>query len=254
MSWEFVRREGSKESWWQLDEKNNALDYLETAVHCMLDVERSPWAWKWVCIALHGALYSFGICALQGTNFEQVLQNDTVFWWDKIPGNDDKGLIYYLRNNLNIHLAQEARIEKSEDNKAITISDGKNSILMKCDDKKHEVLIEFNGKRLRKLPIRLHPIGIRVCKKKNPTLISFDEVMNRCQDKRFVVGNGVLSTPLILTETQKNAIDFMKNELRNSLEHFIPRRWSIEIHGLPEMAASYFEIIELLAGEPGNLR
>jgi hypothetical protein len=76
MSWEFIRRDGSKEAWWRLDEKNNALDYLEMAVRSLMDVERTPWAWKWVCIALHGALYGFGVCALQGTNFELVLKRN----------------------------------------------------------------------------------------------------------------------------------------------------------------------------------
>jgi hypothetical protein len=46
----------------------------------------------------------------------------------------------------------------------------------------------------------------------------------------------------------------MKNKLRNVLEHFIPCTWSLEIHGLPEMTVSYFEMIELLAGESGNPR
>ncbi len=27
MSWEFIRREDSKETFWRLDEKNNTLDY-----------------------------------------------------------------------------------------------------------------------------------------------------------------------------------------------------------------------------------
>jgi hypothetical protein len=254
MSWGLRRRDGSSESWWELNEKKNALDYLEMAVHCMLDVERTPWAWKWVCISLHGALYGFGICALQGTNFEQVLQNDTVFWWDNVPGEDNKKLINYIRNTLKIDLAQEVKIERSEDDKNITISDEKDHILIKYNEKKSQVSIEYNGKRSKELYLKRHPLGIKVCKKKNLTLLSFDKVIERCQDRRFVIGNGVLSMPLILTEPQKIAIDFMKNELRNSMEHFIPKTWSIEIHGLPEMAASYFEIIEYLAGESGNMR
>jgi len=254
MSWELRRRDGSKESWWELNEKKNALDYLEMAVHYMLDVERTPWAWKWVCISLHGALYGFGVCALQGTNFEQVLQNDTVFWWDNVPGEDNKNLINYIRDTLKIDLLQEVKIEKSDDDKTITISDENDHILMRYDNNKSQVSIECNGKRQKELYLRQHPIGIKVCKKKNPTLLSFTEVIRRCQKKKFVAGNGVLSKPLILTKNQKGAIDFIKNDLRNSMEHFIPKMWSIEIHGLPEMAASYFEIIEYLAGESGNMR
>jgi len=160
MHWEFERR--GKEVWWRLDEKNNALDYLEMAIQSLLEVERTPWAWKWVCISLHGALYGFGVCALQGTNFESVIENNK--------------------------------------------------------------------------------------------LLSFNEVIRRCQDRKFIMGQGVLSKPLALNDDQRKAIKFMKDELRNPLEHFIPRLWSIEIHGLAEMTASYFEIIEFLAGESGNLR
>lgn len=46
----------------------------------------------------------------------------------------------------------------------------------------------------------------------------------------------------------------MKNQLRNVLEHYIPCSWSLEIHGLPEMADSYFDMIEFLAVESGNVR
>ncbi len=144
------------------------------AVSCILDVERTPWAWKWVCIALHGAFYGFGVCALQGTNFESVLKRDK------------------------------------------------------------------KGNAIRD-------------KKGNEKLLDFDEVIERCKDKKFIM-QGVITKPLVLNDNQKHAIEFMKNELRNPLEHFIPRLWSIEIHGLPEMAASYFEIIEFLAGESENLR
>lgn len=172
MSWEFIKRE--KETWWYLDEKNNALDYLEMGVRSLMEVDRTPWAWKWVCIALHGALYGFGVCALQGTNYELVLKRD----------------------------------------------------------KKGNLLRDAKGR---------------------DKLLSFDEVIERCKDKKIIM-QGVISKPLVLNENQNKAIEFMKNELRNPLEHFIPRSWTIEIHGLDEMAASYFEIIESLAGESGNLR
>jgi hypothetical protein len=46
----------------------------------------------------------------------------------------------------------------------------------------------------------------------------------------------------------------MKNELRNRIEHFKPCSWTLEVHGLPEMAISYFDIIEFLAIECGNIR
>jgi len=59
-------------AYWELDEEHNALDYLEMGVRSLMEVERTPWAWKWVCIALHGALYGFAVCAVKGTSYTRV--------------------------------------------------------------------------------------------------------------------------------------------------------------------------------------
>lgn len=51
---------------------SNALDYLHRACQHVHETERNPLAWKWVAIALHGALYGFAVCALKGTNPDRV--------------------------------------------------------------------------------------------------------------------------------------------------------------------------------------
>jgi hypothetical protein len=84
-------------------------------------------------------------------------------------------------------------------------------------------------------------------------LLDFMEVIDACQNEA-VTGRGVISKPLVLNQNQKKAIEFMRKDLRNMLEHYIPCSRSLEIHGLSEMVVSYFEIIEILAGEPGNMR
>ena len=172
MSWESIRKEDAKETWWRLDEKLNALDYLEMAVRSLLEVEHTTWAWKWVFIALHGALYGFGVCAIEGFDSRIVLQRD-----------------------------KKGNVKKNKRGKA--------------------------------------------------KLLDFRVVIERCKDEKSMTW-GI--KPLALDENQEKAIEFMKNELRNELMHFIPRKWSLEIHGLSEMVVSYFEIIELLAGESGNPR
>lgn len=50
----------------------NALDYLEKAYGYIHQTESDTMAWKWVVISLHGALYGFAICALQGANPDRV--------------------------------------------------------------------------------------------------------------------------------------------------------------------------------------
>jgi hypothetical protein len=255
MSWEFIRREAEKETWWRLDEKNNALDYLEMAVRFLMEVERTPWAWKWVCIALHGALYGFGVCALQGTNYESVLQSNKLFSWDKIPGDDNQKLIEFLIKEFGVCWTKNAEIEKNDTGIVVKVFTKENSLLLELNDKRTEVLLKIDNVRKRSLKakMRYSTNELEICKKGNDKLLSFDEVIDKCKDKNSIV-QGVILKPLVLNKEQKRAIKFMKNELRNPLEHFIPRLWSLEIHGLPEMVVSYFEIIEFLAGEAGNLR
>lgn len=53
-------------------EEANALDYLEKTIRFINDIERTPLDWKWVMLAIHGALYSFMICALKGTTPDNV--------------------------------------------------------------------------------------------------------------------------------------------------------------------------------------
>jgi hypothetical protein len=53
-------------------EETNALDYLERAEQFIREAATDDRAWKWVVIALHGALYGFAICACKGTDYHTV--------------------------------------------------------------------------------------------------------------------------------------------------------------------------------------
>lgn len=53
-------------------EESNAIDYLEKAYYFLTLVKQNPINWKWVILALHGALYGFAICTLQGVRPELV--------------------------------------------------------------------------------------------------------------------------------------------------------------------------------------
>lgn len=67
-------REGGHGSgvWLRVTEEDNALDYLKRCGDFLEDTHVDLWAWKWVAIALHGALYGFMICALKGTHPPRV--------------------------------------------------------------------------------------------------------------------------------------------------------------------------------------
>lgn len=154
-----------KPTYWELNEEHNALDYLEASIRSLVQVERNPWAWKWVCIAIHGALYGFAVCAVKGTNSARVTYKDK-------SGKD--------------------------------------------------------------------------------RLKSFDHIIQMCQQDEWMKQFNQSKT-LVLGKDQKSAIDFLKNELRNKVEHYIPGASIFEIHGLPAMMAQYYDIIHFLALESGNV-
>ena len=56
-----------------LSEVENAVDYLDAAVAAIARIPRYPYSWKWVVIALHGALYGFAISVLTRNNWEMVV-------------------------------------------------------------------------------------------------------------------------------------------------------------------------------------
>jgi len=63
-----VKQRKIRAKWLRLTEKTNALDYLEKACDFIRQTETNVYAWKWIILALHGALYGFAICACQRAN------------------------------------------------------------------------------------------------------------------------------------------------------------------------------------------
>jgi hypothetical protein len=83
---------------------------------------------------------------------------------------------------------------------------------------------------------------------KKGRLISFWQALQRCQDQNHMKML-IHSKHLILTENQKESIEVLKSEFRNEFEHFKPKGWSIEIHGMPEIAIDVLEVIRFLSLE-----
>jgi hypothetical protein len=82
-------------------------------------------------------------------------------------------------------------------------------------------------------------------------LITFGEAIKRCQDQekmRFAGNDYVLE----LSDDQRRSISFLKDEFRNNFEHYIPKGWSIEVHGFPEIAMHIMDIIKILALQSRN--
>jgi hypothetical protein len=156
-----IGKQHIREKWLRFTAETNALDYLERAGQFIQQTESDIKAWKWVILALHGALYGFAICACRSTDYENI---------------------------------------------------------------------------------------IRRTKKGVEQLISLDEALRICQEREWM-GTLYGGKPLELTDSQKYSIKKLKKTLRNNFEHYIPKGWSIEIHGLPGIAMDILDIIRFLSVE-----
>lgn len=83
---------------------------------------------------------------------------------------------------------------------------------------------------------------ITVSKKGYESLISFDEALKRCQNDSIPPGKC-----LELSDSEKESIRKLTKHLRNEFEHFQPKGWSIEIHGMPQIALNVLKVIRFLA-------
>lgn len=57
--------------WYRTDERENAIESLEQAARFYRS--RLRHRWKWLMIALHGAMNGFAICAVRGTDPDRVM-------------------------------------------------------------------------------------------------------------------------------------------------------------------------------------
>jgi hypothetical protein len=153
-----ARRVRLPSRWVRLTDETNALDYLERAGSFIRETEDNPFAWKWVVLALHGALYGFAVSACKGTDYETV---------------------------------------------------------------------------------------VRRTKKGAERLVSLDAALQMCKDEAWM---GTLhgGLPLKLSASQEDSIRRLKQTLRNRFEHYRPGVWSIEIHGLPQIAIDVLDVISFL--------
>jgi len=83
-------------------------------------------------------------------------------------------------------------------------------------------------------------------------LIGFRTAIRYCQDPN-IMGQYVFSRELQLTKRQEDSIKRMHEVFRNQFEHYIPKLWSIEVHGWPQMAIDVLEVIRFLAIDTGNI-
>jgi len=67
-----MTKKNIKPKFLRINERKNAIDYLEKAHNYIRETEEDLMAWKWVALTLHSALYGFAVCACAGTNVDFV--------------------------------------------------------------------------------------------------------------------------------------------------------------------------------------
>jgi tetratricopeptide (TPR) repeat protein len=76
---------------------------------------------------------------------ELTHDKEHVFSWTKIPGNDDKRLKEFLRKKYKIDWVYTAGINKSEDNKTISISQKDKNLSLTLNDEDSEVILKIDN-------------------------------------------------------------------------------------------------------------
>lgn len=82
-------------------------------------------------------------------------------------------------------------------------------------------------------------------------LMSFDDVLDLCQDPKHMKML-VHSKHLTLNAEQRESIKFLKDQIRNEFQHFVPKGWLLFVEGLPRITSRVLEVINFLALETGT--
>lgn len=197
-----------------VDEKENAIDSLETALS-FFDREDNL-KWKWVVIALHHSLYSFCIGSLEQGNYEQVLSK----------GRDDDKEVYVRCGN-----------DKPRKSRVVPF------LIKKYKTPAYR--IEWD--EVEKFPELEATRGKK--KRNKEKLISFWTALARVQDDYYWMKRFVHSKAVKISDEELESICWMSEKVRNDLTHFIPKSYGIGILSIIEAARVVLKVIEFLVFE-----
>ncbi len=101
-----------------------------------------------------------------------TIPSEHLFSWEEIPGKDAGRLIEYLTQNYGIGWATIAKIEKIDEGKTIKVYTGKNTILLKINNKNTKVNLEIDDGRTDKYVAKMenHKLNIYLWKDEDPVL------------------------------------------------------------------------------------
>lgn len=196
-----------------IDEKENAIDSLETTVSFLNRDDNLKW--KWVVIALHHSLYSFCISALEHGNYEQVLTKGY---------DDDENFFVIIGNNK----PKKSRIVP------FYIKNYKTpSYRVEWDEVEGFPKHEKTKKK----------------KRKGEKLIGFWTALARVQDNYYWMRSYSHTKAVVISDGELESICWITEKVRNDLSHFVPKGYSIDILSIIEAVRVILRIIEFLVFE-----
>lgn len=194
-----------------LDEKENAIDSLETALSFLNREDNLKW--KWFVLALHHSLYSFCISSLKHGNFEQVLSKE-------------------YSNGENMYV----KFEDDQPKKSKIVPFFINGYKTPAYRIEWEVVDSFPESK-----------QIKKGKKKKEKLISFWTALARVQDDYYWMRRGMHTKAVNINDEELHSICWLSEKVRNDLMHFIPKGYSIDILSIIADSKIFLRIIEFLA-------
>ena len=95
----------------------------------------------------------------------RIIKKLYLFSWDEIPGNDDKRIIKFLKDELKIEWAITENINKIDDGKTIIVFNKEKSISLKLNDEISKVNLKIDDGRVDEFTVRTENSKLNIYKK-----------------------------------------------------------------------------------------
>ncbi len=87
--------------------------------------------------------------------FSAIAGESYLFSWDKVPGNDSDKLIIFLEKNQGGEWLKKAKIEKINDDRVVTISEGRNLYSLSLNEEKTKAILKTNSKETQEYTVKM---------------------------------------------------------------------------------------------------
>ena len=85
-----------------------------------------------------------------------------------------------------------------------------------------------------------------------PELISFGAALERLQDQEFWMGHKVITKALVLSDEERRNLQYLHDEVRNRIVHFIPTLMVVDLNMLKSACLDALRVMEFLVFESGT--